>query len=108
ASSLDDIDPRVAVAPSRNDFVAPAFSASSTPAAPAPFQPSLAPRSASSPADEVASGADTRLLAMIWQRFGGPTLFDQAKAVFAIIGALALVRVFLRFGSSKERDHHED
>jgi serine protease Do len=108
APSLDDIDPRVAVAPSRNDFISPAFSASSTPAASAPFQPSLAPRSGSSPADEAATGADTKLLAMIWQRFGGPTLFDQAKAVFAIIGALALVVVFLRFGSSKEPEHHEE
>jgi hypothetical protein len=110
--TFNDVDPRVAVSPSRLDL-----SSSPLPSAPAPLSTSiptsfdsLVPSrlSAAPAATESNSDPNTQLLALLWQRFSGPTLFDQAKAVLSLVGALSLVIVFLRFGSRKEREHEEE
>jgi hypothetical protein len=112
APTFNDVDPRVAVSPSRLDLSSTPFSS-----APAPLPTSISTAfdsplpSRLSPTNSAAdsnAGPDTQLLALLWQRFSGPTLFDQTKAVLALIGALSLVIVFLRFGSSKEREHEEE
>jgi hypothetical protein len=110
--TFNDVDPRVAVSPSRLDL-----SPSPFPSAPAPLPTSI-PTTFDSPlpsrlspptsSDNSSPTPDTQLLALLWQRFSGPTLFDQTKAALALIGALSLVIVFLRFGSSKEREHEEE
>ena len=48
-----------------------------------------------------------QLLAAVWKRFGGATLFDQTKAVLAIIGVLAVLLQVWRFNSRRE-EHVED
>ncbi|MCI0359240.1 MAG: serine protease [Planctomycetaceae bacterium] len=48
-----------------------------------------------------------QLLGAVWKRFGGTTLFDQTKAVLAIIGVLAVVVQVWRFGNRRE-EHGED
>jgi hypothetical protein len=110
--SFNDVDPRVAVSPSRLDL-----SSTSLPTPPAPlptsvpaaFDTPLPSRLSPASTGESSSPApDTQLLALLWQRFSGPTLFDQTKAVLSLIGALSLVIVFLRFGSKQEREHEEE
>jgi serine protease Do len=110
--SFSDVDPRVAVSPSRLDL-----SSTSLPTAPAPLPTSIpaafdSPLASRLPAATSSgnsdSAPDTQLLAQLWQRYSGPTLFDQAKAVLSLVGALSLVIVFLRFGSQKEREHEEE
>jgi hypothetical protein len=49
-----------------------------------------------------------QLLAAVWKRFGGSTLFDQTKAVLAIIGVLAVVVQFWRFSNRPEDRSDED
>jgi hypothetical protein len=106
-----DVDPRVAVNPSRMDLSMPPL-----PNSGAPFDISLSgdsddrtfagPRPA--PLGGGPGSSNDQLLLQVWQRFGGETLFDQTKAVLAIIGLLSLVIVFVRFGSAKEREHEDE
>jgi hypothetical protein len=108
----DEVDPRVAVVPSRLDLnsmpldrgiVHPANQTIAVATAP------LAPRTvATAPAGELDHVPADRLLAIVWKQFAGNTVFDQAKAVLAIIGGLTLIVVFLRFGSTKERERDEE
>jgi hypothetical protein len=109
--SAADANPRVAVNPSRLDPAAPpiASKASLSVEPPATFRNHLPERvpAASSPPD-LAHAPPEKLLAALWRRFGGSTVFDQAKSVLAIVGFLSLVVVFLRFGSHKETEHHEE
>jgi hypothetical protein len=48
-----------------------------------------------------------QLLAAVWKKFGGTTLFDQAKAVLAIVGLLAIAAHFWR-ASSRASDSSDD
>jgi hypothetical protein len=48
-----------------------------------------------------------QLLAAMWRRFGGTTLYDQAKSVLAILGMLAVAVQFWRFNPRRERDDDE-
>ncbi len=110
--TFNEVDPRVAVSPSRLDLSSTPF-----PSAPAPL-PTSVPAAFDSPipsrltpttsTTQPSGDPNLQLLAQIWQRFSGPTLFDQTKAVLSLVGALSLVIVFLRFGSSKEPEHHEE
>jgi len=109
-ASEADVNPRVAVAPLRSEFpAAPLTSASALAIEPAaPLTDDLAPRVSGPSAPTLHQAEPKQLLAAIWRQFGGETLFDQTKSVLAMIGVLALVVVFLRFGSQKEPEHHED
>jgi hypothetical protein len=109
--SADEVDPRVAVAPGRLDLSPPPLAsgvvqpAEHTPAVHTPLAPRISVPSGGSDLHEAPSG---QLLAAVWKQFGGTTLYDQTKSVLAIIGVLSLVVVFLRFGSQKEHEHHEE
>jgi hypothetical protein len=110
-----DVDPRVAVNPNRLESAAPplAAKASLSVEPPAGFMASLPPRvsanqSKIAPQVDLAHAPPDKLLAALWRRFGGSTPFDQAKSVLAIVGFLALVVVFIRFGSHKEPEHHDE
>jgi S1-C subfamily serine protease len=100
-----EVEPRVAVVPSRVDF-------NSTPlavASDAPLAPVATARSSVPAASvDLAHAPPEQLLAAAWRQIGGVTMFDQAKAVLAIIGLMAMVVVFIRFGSHNEREHEED
>lgn len=104
-----DVDPRVAVTPSRNDSALSTFPSAgrenSEPASGSLFT-SLEPRHANPlPSTDLESADPQELALAIWNRLSGPTLFDQTKTVLAIVGVLALIVVFLRFGGDKERFH---
>lgn len=108
----EDVNPRVAVNPSR---LAPAVPPLESPASlsveppAAALNAQLPPRvSVPAPSADLAHAPPEKLLAALWRRFGGSTAFDQAKSVLAIVGFLSLVVVFLRFGSHKEPEHHEE
>jgi hypothetical protein len=107
-----EVNPRVAVAPRRADLTAsPLASVSALAIEPAaPLTTQLAPRVASSsqPGVDLNEAEPKQLMAAVWRQFGGETVFDQSKSVLAMIGVLALVVVFLRFGSQKEPEHHEE
>jgi serine protease Do len=104
-TAADDVDPRVAVSPTRIDFSSPPLVTAALPLADA----SPAPRiSTSTPMTDLNQAPANQLLAAIWKQVGGPTLFDQTKTVLAMIGILSLIVVFLRFGSQKEREHEEE
>jgi hypothetical protein len=111
-SAQSEVDPRVAVFPGRLDFNSSPLSANSQPfgGSPAAAMSSAFDSEADSRASEVdlQNAPPRELLAVIWQRLGGTTLFDQTKTVLAMIGSLAIVVVFLRFGSQKEREHEEE
>jgi hypothetical protein len=49
-----------------------------------------------------------QLLATVWARFGGNTLFDQTKAVLAIVGVLAVAAQCWRLGSRREEYADEE
>lgn len=108
----DEVDPRVAVAPrpieKQASPLAPAALAMEP--VPATFAPALAPRAGTEKpkTEDISSAPPEKLLAALWKRYGGESVFDQAKSVLAIIGFLAVVVVFLRFGSQKEPEHHEE
>lgn len=104
--STSDVDPRVAVVPSRLDLNSPPLNSEAAPYANSTT--ALFDAGDSPERDDLRDAPHKELLAVIWQRVGGPTLFDQTKAVLAIIGILSLVVVFLRFGSQKEHEHHEE
>jgi len=107
----DEVDPRVAVFPSRLDFNSSPLERGAAPfAAFEPKRPSaIAGDDDSSPLDgDLRDAPPSELLAVIWQSIGGTTLFDQTKTVLAMIGSLAIVVVFLRFGSQKEREHEDE
>jgi hypothetical protein len=90
--------PSFTIAEHSPGFGAPTASAAPRANLPGPVAPPVAVNQA--PADQ--------LLAALWRHVGGPTLFDQAKAVLAMIGVVALVIAFLRFGTQKEREHEEE
>ena len=106
-----EVNPRVAVAPVRTDLAPAPLTAVNALALepPAPLTTELAPRVGSGPpsADSV-SAEPKELLAAVWRQFGGETAYEQTKSVLAMIGVLWLVVVFLRFGSRKEPEHHEE
>ena len=111
APSQDEVDPRVAVFPSRLDFNSSPLERGQTAFAATestrPF--AFAGDDESSPPDgDLKNAPPSELLAVIWQRVGGTTLFDQTKTVLAMIGGLAIVVVFLRFGGQKEREHEDE
>jgi hypothetical protein len=111
AAAQDEVDPRVAVFPSRLDFNSSPLERGSAPLAASDSErPSLFAGEDDSPPLEgdLQDAPPSKLLAVIWQRVGGTTLFDQTKSVLAIIGSLAIVVVFLRFGSKKEREHEDE
>ena len=54
------------------------------------------------------AGAGAELALAVWNRLSGPTIYDQAKTVLAIIGTLCLVILFLRFGSGEKERYHEE
>jgi hypothetical protein len=112
SAAPSDVDPRVAVVPGRLDLSSPPLDSAAAPFvnstsalfdAPSSRRPGVPPES-----NDLSDAPPDKLLSVIWQRVGGPTLFDQTKAVLAMIGILSLVVVFLRFGSQKEHDHHEE
>jgi hypothetical protein len=49
-----------------------------------------------------------QLLAVAWRRVGGTTFTDQAKTIFAFIGALSVVALLWRASSSRERFSEEE
>lgn len=53
-------------------------------------------------------GSATQLLAAAWKKIGGETIWDQTKAVLAIIGLLALFVQFWRMSSQPEPVVDED
>lgn len=59
---------------------------------------------ASSPVTDINAAPSDQLLAAAWQRFGGTTLYDQAKSVLAILGTLAVAVQLWRFTSRREAD----
>jgi serine protease Do len=73
------------------------------------IQSSLLPRlgTKSSPAVDVNEAPPDQLLAAVWKKFGGTTLFDQAKAVLAVVGLLAIAAHFWR-ASSRASDAGDD
>jgi hypothetical protein len=104
------VDPRVAVTPSRLDLEMPPLptaSSSAAPPQPAVFASPLTPRGGE-PAASLDHAPPEKLLALLWRRFGGTTIFDQTKSVLAIVGLLSIAVVFLRFGSRKEAPHEEE
>jgi len=107
-----DVDPRVAVAPSRLDLSSPPLAIEGAPFADANSavftMPPVVRSGAPSSSDDLHQAPPDQLLAVIWQRVGGATLFDQTKTVLAMIGILSLVVVFLRFGSQKEHERDEE
>jgi hypothetical protein len=104
-ASSDDLHPRVAVVPSRIDFNStPLAAVSDAPLAPVAQDHGRMP---AAPVD-LAHAPPEQLVAAVWRHIGGDTLFDQVKAVMAIIGLIAVVVVFVRFGSRAEREHEED
>jgi hypothetical protein len=62
-----------------------------------PLQSSLSPRGLSAGSTASGTGADLtqappdQLLAAMWRRFGGTTIYDQSRSVLAIIGCLAVL-----------------
>jgi Trypsin-like peptidase domain len=108
----DAVDPRVAVAPSRLDLNSPPLASNGLPplANPPSFNTSLPGPSIGAPTAgvDVNAAPPDQLVAVLWRHVGGPTLFDQTKTVLAIVGVLALLVVFVRFGSQKEREHEEE
>lgn len=104
-----EVDPRVAVSPGRHDLALstlPTGGSDGGETASGSLFTSLEPRhSNQTPAPDLDSADPQELALAIWNRLSGPTLFDQTKTVLAIVGVLALVVVFLRFGGEKERYH---
>lgn len=103
------VDPRVAVSPGKHDLAPSTLPIEGRdggePATGSLFT-SLEPRQTNqAPAPDLDSADPQELALAIWNRISGPTLFDQTKTVLAIVGVLALVVVFLRFGGEKERYH---
>ena len=45
-----------------------------------------------------------QLLAAVWRRFGGTTLYDQTRSVLAILGILAVAAQLWRFGNRRETE----
>jgi hypothetical protein len=106
--SVAAVDPRVAVTPSHLDLASAPPLASQIDHGSA-AQSALTPRVGAGPtAIDVNQAPPEKLLAAIWRHVGGTTLFDQTKTVLAMIGTLAIVVVFLRFGSQKEREHEDE
>jgi serine protease Do len=107
-----EVDPRVAVSPSQHDLAPttlPDDGRDGGGHASGSMFTSLEPRQTSHAAATDLNEAEPQELALaIWNRLSGPTVFDQAKTVLAIVGALALVVVFLRFGGEKERYHEAE
>lgn len=114
SGSQTEVDSRVAVSPSRIDLSPTPLPTTPnilpTDNSPAVIHTALLPRATtpSTPPVDLHHAPPDQLLAAVWRKFGGTTLFDQAKSVLAIIGGLALLVVFVRFGSQKEREHHEE
>jgi hypothetical protein len=107
-----DVEERVAVTPGRLEPAQPPL-ASATALAIDP--PPLAVNAGLPPRVQVpTAGGDLedappeKLLAALWRRYGGDTPLDQAKSILAMIGAVAIAVVFIRFGSKKEPEHHEE
>ncbi len=107
-----EVDPRVAVSPSQHDLapgMLPDDGRDSDGHASGSLFTSLEPRQTSqAPATDHNEAEPQELALAIWNRLSGPTVFDQAKTVLAIVGVLALVVVFLRFGGEKERYHEAE
>ena len=111
----NEVDPRVAVSPSRlNLSPAPLAKAPTPNILPtedsAVVHTSMLPPTpqAATPGVDLHTAKPEQLLAAVWRQFGGTTLFDQTKSVLAIIGGLTLLVVFVRFGSQKEREPQEE
>jgi hypothetical protein len=110
-ASADAVDPRVAVAPGRLDLGSSPLPSNSLPPlerTPALDQSPSAPRVGPPAGVDLNEAPPDQLLAVLWRHVGGPTLFDQTKTVLAMVGVLALLVVFVRFGSHKEREHEEE
>jgi hypothetical protein len=73
------------------------------------IQSSLPPRlgTKTSPAVDVNEAPPDQLLAAVWKKFGGTTLFDQGKAVLAIVGLFAIAAHFWR-ASGRTSDSGDD
>jgi hypothetical protein len=67
----------------------------------APIPPRI---TSTSGAAAVASAPSDQLLAAAWQRFGGTTVYDQAKSVLAIFGVLAIAMQVWKFSSRREAE----
>ncbi len=67
---------------------------------------SLPPRLGTSPSTSdsvnLSEAKSEQLLAAVWRRFGGTTIFDQTKAVLAIIGVLAVAAQVWRMSGRGE------
>jgi serine protease Do len=113
ASIADEVDPRVAVIPDR------------LAAATATLSPDLPSLSAAPPAlphvplpPRIHTGATgtvdlnqappNQLLAAVWRKLGGTTLFDQTKSILAIVGMLAVAVVLWRIGGHKEAESYDE
>ena len=70
--------------------------------------PNSSRRAAAAQDNPEADGTAVQLLAATWKKIGGDTVWDQAKAVLAIIGLLALFAQFWRMGSQPEPVAEED
>jgi len=107
-----EVDPRVAVSPGQHDFTPstlPGDNRSAFDASPSTSFTSLEPRSNDDgPATDLHHAEPSELALAVWNRLSGPTLYDQAKTVLAIVGTLSLVIVFLRFGSREKERYHEE
>jgi hypothetical protein len=49
-----------------------------------------------------------QLLAAVWRKLGGTTLFDQTKSILAIVGMLAVAVVLWRIGGHKEAESYDE
>jgi len=113
ASIADEIDPRVAVVPDRLATATLALSPDKAQIANLPPtlpQASLPPRinTAAPGAVDLNSAPPNQLLAAVWKKLGGDTVFDQTKSVLAIVGVLAVVVVLWRIGGQKEAERYEE
>jgi hypothetical protein len=120
----EEVDPKAAVRPDRLAAALPPSRMSPLESAPLSGVPAvvhtpLPPRIGTGAAANGAAGAGgvltdlnqaptEQLLAMAWRRVGGTTFTDQAKTIFAFIGALSVVVLLWRASSSRERMADDD
>jgi hypothetical protein len=45
-----------------------------------------------------------QVLAAVWRRFGGTSVYDQTRSVLAILGVLAVATQLWRFSSRREAE----
>ncbi len=112
AGERDAVDPKAAVDRLASNMPLADAAAESEPPIGSRMHASLPPRLGTGASDaegvSVNEAPSEQLLAAVWKRFGGTTLFDQAKAVLAIIGVLAVAVQFWRMSARREEYSDEE